>query len=115
MIRIERLSFPDAVRLLATRAGIEIERQTPAEAAKQSYAREIAAEAKWWYKKNGITVDDPETALKNYYAERNLNPHLTVRQFREEQELVKECQRVETPLLGWWVIYFQRRSMNYSR
>jgi DNA primase len=100
IMRIERLSFPAAVKLLAARAGIEIERQTPADAAKEAYARALAEETRWWYKRNGITVDDHETALKNYYAERQRNPHLTVRQFRAEQELVKECERVETAAVG---------------
>jgi DNA primase len=96
VMAIERLSFPDAVRKLATRAGIEIENSTPADAAKESYARQIAAEAKWFWKRQGIEVDNPEIALKKYYEHRSANPGATVDEFRAEQELVKECLRIET-------------------
>jgi DNA primase len=100
VMKIERLGFPEAVRLLAARAGIEIENSSPSDAAKEQYARQLAAESAWWYKKNGIEPTDKEMALKKYYEHRTLNPHLTVRQFQEERKIEAECLRVETAAAG---------------
>ena len=98
LIQIERVSFPDAVRILAQRAGIDL--GGPAEPAKEAYARQLARESAWFWKSKGIHVDDPEIALKKYYEYRTLNPNLTVRQFKQEQELAAECLRVETAAAG---------------
>ena len=98
VMAIERVSFPDAVRILAQRAGINI--GGPAEPTKEAYARQLARESAWWWKSQGIHVDDPETARKKYYEYRTLNPSLTVRQFKEEIEVVKECERIETAAAG---------------
>ena len=100
VMRKEGIGFPEAVRLLASRAGLEFERQTPAQEAKDRYARELATEARWFWQSRGITVSDPEKAMKEYFALRQANPNLTVRQFRAEQELVKECERIETAASG---------------
>lgn len=96
VMRKEGIGFPEAVRLLASRAGLEFERQTPAQEAKDRYARELATEARWFWQSRGITVSDPEKAMKEYFALRQANPNLTVRQFRDEQAVVKECERIET-------------------
>ena len=98
VMKIERVSFPDAVRILAQRAGIDI--GGPAEPAKEAYARQLAKESKWWWQSKGIHVDNPEKALKQYYEFRTLNPSLTVRQFKQEQELAAECERIETAAAG---------------
>ena len=98
VMKIERVSFPDAVRLLAQRAGIDL--GGPAEPAKEAYARQLARESAWFWKSQGIHVDDPEIALKKYYEYRTLNPNLTVRQFKQEQELAAECSRIETAAAG---------------
>ena len=98
VMRIDHVSFPDAVRILAYRVGIEL--GGPAEPAKEAYARQLARESAWWWKSQGIHVDDPETALRQYYEFRTLNPSLTVRQFKQEQELAAECLRIETAAAG---------------
>ena len=86
------------MRLLAQRAGIDL--GGPAEPAKEAYARQLARESAWWWRSKGIHVNDPEIALKKYYEYRTLNPSLTVRQFKEEMEVVKECERIETAAAG---------------
>jgi DNA primase len=98
VMAIERLSFPDAVRLLAAKANIDL--GGPAEPVKDAYARQLAKESAWFWERQGIKVEDPEKALKEYYEFRTLNPHLTVRQFQEERKLEAECLRVETAAAG---------------
>lgn len=53
--RIEGVSFPAAVRLLADRAGIQIEESRPtdvaAERRQRAHAEQLAAEAAWWWER----------------------------------------------------------------
>jgi len=98
VMKIERIGFPEAVRLLAVKASIDL--GGPDEPVKDAYARQLAAESKWFWERQGIKVEDPEMALKKYYEHRTLNPHLTVRQFQEERKLEAECLRVETATAG---------------
>lgn len=46
---IERVSFPESVKILAARAGVEL--SDPSGQLKNSYADMIAAESAWWYRK----------------------------------------------------------------
>jgi DNA primase len=98
--RIEGVGFPEAVRMLAARAGIEVSGEV--QPAQNAYARQLAEEAAWWYRSNGIRVDehDKGALMKQYYKLRSEQPHLTVRQFREEQAVVKECERIENAAAG---------------
>jgi DNA primase len=100
IMRIEHLQFPDAVRLLASRAGIEIENSRPEDATKEAYARALAEEAKWFWKSRGIRVEDEEKAMRDYYRYRAENPGATVEQFRAEQKLAAACLAVENAALA---------------
>jgi DNA primase len=100
VMRIEHLSFPEAVRLLASRAGIEIENSRPEDATKEAYARALALEAAWFWKSRGIRVEDEEKAMRDYYRYRAENPGATVEQFRAEQKLAAACLAVENAALA---------------
>jgi DNA primase len=100
VMRIEHLQFPDAVRLLASRAGIEVENSRPEDATKEAYARALAEEAKWFWKSRGIRVEDEEKAMRDYYRYRAENPGATVEQFRYEQKLNAALAALERMVYG---------------
>ena len=100
IIAAEHLQFPDAVRLLASRAGIEIENSRPEDATKEAYARALALEAAWFWKSRGIRVEDEEKAMRDYYRYRAENPGATVEQFRYEQKLNAALAALERMVYG---------------